>query len=149
MTRDRSWLTFAVLGILCFAISTLGFDVGARIAVARQAPFSAMSESLHYMTIEPLGTLMLLAPFVAIAGLSVWVARTSSGAIAAGFFCLFMVVIGWLYLVGHWESQEAMQRRHWTAAALSVGLLPFLSIPVVLVAAVAGGVITRMSRHRR
>ena len=148
MKRDRSLLTFAVLGALCFVISTLGFDVGARIAVSRQAPFSAMSQSLHYMTVEPLGTFLLLAPFVAIVGLSVWVARASSGAIAAGFFCLFMLVIGWLYFVGHWESQEAMQRRHWTAAALSMGLLPFMSIPVVLVAAVAGGVIMRMRRHR-
>ena len=43
------------------------------------------------------------------------------------------VVFGLMYFSGHMGAQQAMQSRKWTVAALSVGLLPLQSIPVLFV----------------
>ena len=49
--------------------------------------------------------------------------------------------LGALYLAGYWAAQQALLAQKWTAAALSVGLLPFKSILVLLLAAIAAGVL--------
>ena len=39
-----------------------------------------------------------------------------------------------MYYGGYADSQRFMHQRMWTAAALAVGLIPFKSAPIVLVA---------------
>jgi len=53
------------------------------------------------------------------------------------------------YFEGYQASQLAELDKRWTAATLSVGFLPFEAVPVVLVALLAGLVLTRLDRKRR
>jgi hypothetical protein len=148
MRRARLHALFALLGVVCFIVATTGFDVIARMGVAGEPLRTAVTQSLHYMFTQPIGTLMLLAPFIGATVLSAEVAKTSNMAIAWIFFGLVAGVLGSLYFFGHWGAQVALEQRQWTAAALSVGMLPFLSIPVLLVAAVGAGVIAWKFPHR-
>jgi hypothetical protein len=148
MPRRRLYLMFGGLSAVCFIVYTLGFEIAARMAVAGESLSLAVSGSGHYMAAQPIGTLMLLAPFVAMAVLSAEVARASNRASAAVFFSALAAALGWLYFSGHWDAQLALAQRKWTAAALSVGLLPFLSVPVLFIAAIAAGLIAWRFRRR-
>lgn len=148
MPRARLHSLFCLVGVVCFIVATAGFDVLARMAVAREPLRTATAEAFGYMFTQPVGTLMLLAPFIGAAALSAEVARTSTMATAWVLFGLVTGVLGWLYFSGHWEAQVALQQRKWTAASLSVGMLPFLSIPVLLLAAIGAGVVAWRARHR-
>jgi hypothetical protein len=148
MRRGRLYSAFGASSLLCFVVFTLGFDVIARVAVAGQSLPVAAPESMHYMVAQPIGTLMLLAPFIAMAVLSAEVARSSNRVSASVFFCVWAAALGWLYFSGHWDAQIALGQHKWTAAALSVGLLPFMSVPVLLLAAIAAGVIAWKFRRR-
>ena len=118
------------------------------MAVSGESIRFAASDSAYYMAVQPIGTLMLLGPFVAMAGLSAEVAKTSGRVGAAVFFCVLAAVLGWMYFSGYWGAQIALGQKKWTAAALSVGLLPFMSVPVLLVAAIATGLIAWRFRRR-
>jgi hypothetical protein len=148
MRRARLYLLFGGVGAACFVMFTVGFDVIARLTIAGEPVSKALSESLYYKGVQPVGTLMLLAPFVAMAGLSAEVAKTSNVAVASIFFAVLAGVLGWLYFWGYWDAQIAMGQRKWTAAALSVGLVPFFSIPLLIVAAIAAGLIAWRFRRR-
>lgn len=90
---------------------------------------------------------MLAAPFI---GAGVLAAELTKAAnLLKGVVCFFVVVtvLGWLYFYGYWSAQHALLERKWTAAALSVGMLPFMSIPVLLVAAIAVGILVWKHEH--
>jgi hypothetical protein len=142
MKVRRTPLTFWAVTGLSFLIATNGFDIAARAIVGHEPLASATGQSLYYAAIQPVGTLLLLAPFTAIGWLSIRVDRSINGVVAAAFFLGFIAVLGWLYFRGYWAAQHALLQERWTAAALSVGLLGFRSIPIVLGAALLAGILT-------
>ena len=48
-----------------------------------------------------------------------------------------VAILALMYYGGYADAQRFMHQRAWTAAALAVGLLPFKSMPVVVIALVA------------
>jgi hypothetical protein len=122
--------------VLCFLVSTNGFDILARLLVAHQPFGAALRESGYYTIVQPIGTAMLAAPFLVAGLLSAAVARRANLAQASLFFVVVVAILGWIYFLGHWGAQQALLQKKWTAASLSIGLLPFISIPVILVAAI-------------
>jgi hypothetical protein len=89
-------------------------------------------------------TVLLYAPFVALALMADAVERKASRIRAVLFFGFFACVFGWLYLRGYWSAEIALAQGHWTAASLSVGLLPFKSVPVLAVAGVSALLIRKL-----
>lgn len=148
MRRARLHIGFSSAAFVCFLIATIGFDVAARMNVSGEPLQTALSESLYYKAVQPVGTLMLLAPFIAAGGLSAEVSKAASIVVGAVFFAALLAVLGWLYFDGYWGAQIAMEQQKWTAAALSVGRVPFLSIPVLLIAGMVLGVIEWRYRKR-
>lgn len=148
MRRARLHALFGMLGVVCFVVATAGFDVIARLGVAGEPLRTAVTRSLHHVFAQPVGTLMLFAPFIGAAALSAEVAKASNMAAGWIFFGLVAGVLGGLYFSGHWGAQVALGQRSWTAAALSVGMLPFRSIPVLLAAAVCAGLVAWRSPQR-
>ncbi|HEX7249092.1 MAG TPA: hypothetical protein VF262_01775 [Burkholderiales bacterium] len=122
---------FLALGLTAYALFDPGAAVYARIHVANTAPSEAITHTLYYMAIQPFGTVLLLAPFLCLGWLS------SSMAIARGFhaglieFAIGTAALGYMYAVGHLGSEASMLNHQWTAASLSVGLLPFESLIVL------------------
>lgn len=131
--RDRPYLLFFYLTVGAFVVAHIGFEIFARLWVERNTTWEAVSETLYYSAIQPVGTVMLLAPFVLLgwmAGSLAWKQTFKGGTV---LFVAGAVVLGLIYFGGHIGAEQAMQNRKWTAAALSIGLLPFQSIPVLFV----------------
>ena len=131
-------LQYEALGLAVFAVATFGFDVMARVRIGQQAVSEAMSEHLYYAGLEPVGTVMLFAPFGLLALICARVAARANMGGALGIFCAFALVLLLIYFRGYQDSQQAMIEHKWTAAALSVGFLPFTAVPVLIVAAIVG-----------
>jgi hypothetical protein len=59
-----------------------------------------------------------------------------------------MLALLYFYFRGHQDAQRALLEEHWTAAALSVGLLPFfIGIPVVLIVALAAATAANLDKR--
>jgi TRAP-type C4-dicarboxylate transport system permease small subunit len=73
------------------------------------------------------------SPFYCWGGLQLLSPKKRTLKSGAVLFVTGAVVLGLIYLAGHIGAEQAMQQRKWTAAALSVGLIPFYSTPVLFV----------------
>ena len=147
MSRTRLHVTFGGLSLGAYLVATVAFDFIARTMVTGESLGLAASKSVQWLS-EPLGALWLLGPFVAATILSAELANASSTKIAGTFFGFLIAALGLLYFSGFWDAQVALREHKWTASALSIGMTPFLSIPILLVAAIASVVIVwRYRKH--
>jgi hypothetical protein len=130
--RERPYLTFFGLSLLLFVAATFGSDVLARTSVGGQPIATAAAEHLYYAGIQPIGTAMLLAPFVLLGWIAASAVKRKGFDAGLGIFLLGVLLLGVMYFSGYQDSQGFMKERKWTAATLSIGLLPFKSIPLLL-----------------
>ncbi len=131
--RQRPYLSFMGLGVALFVAATLGSDVVARTTVGGEGAWQAASQHMYYALIQPIGTAMLLAPFLLLGWMGASAARRKGFDAGLAVFLLGMLLLGFMYFSGYQDSQALMKERKWTAATLSVGLLPFKSILPLLV----------------
>lgn len=131
--RDRPLVAFFGMATALFVFATAGSDIIARVTTGNQNPWVAATEHMSYAFTQPIGTAMLLLPYLVLASLSGRLALRRDFGKGLALFLLGALVLGFMYFSGYQDSQIYMQRRKWTAATLSVGLLPFKSIPVLLV----------------
>jgi hypothetical protein len=144
--RARLHLVFSAAGLAAFLVATVGFDFLARAVVSNESVGLAASNSVRWLA-EPLWTFLLLLPFLAAAILGAELSKAASARVGRAFFAVLLGVLGLLYFSGFWGAQTALVERKWTAATLSVGLTPFLSIPIIFVACIAAALIAW--RHRK
>jgi hypothetical protein len=131
--RALRYLAFFGAAAVAYLLADVTFDVLARVRIGGQSASEALTETIHYMLVQPLGLLLSFAPFAAIAWISCSLSRVSwAGALS--LFALSMGVFAYMYFAGHNNSQMYLQQRMWTAASLAVGLIPFKSVPIVLIA---------------
>jgi heme/copper-type cytochrome/quinol oxidase subunit 3 len=127
------------IAVLVFAAATAGADVIARISLAGQPFVAALREHFYWARVELVGTLLLLSPFVAVAGVCALVERRARPRSVVVIFALAMVALLCFYFQGYRAAERAELDHMWTAASLSVGLLPFaVGLPVVLAVIVFG-----------
>jgi hypothetical protein len=131
--RDRPYLLFLYLGLGSFVVAHIGFEIFARLWVERRPAWEAVRQSLYYAAIQPVGTASLLLPFLLLGWMAASLAKKRTLKSGAVLFVTGAVVLGLIYLAGHIGAEQAMKQRKWTAAALSVGLIPFYSTPVLFV----------------
>lgn len=129
--RGRPQVSFFCLALGLFSVAHIGFEAFARTWVGRSTAWEAVLETLYYTATQPVGTLMLLAPFVTLGWLAGSLAKQRTVASGMGLFIGGAVVLCLIYFHGHLGAEQAMQQRKWTVAAIAVGLLPFKSIPVL------------------
>lgn len=104
-------------------------DVSSRITVANESFGHALSQSIYYLAIQPIGTILLLVPFGLTGSASF--ANKGNRLFKWFIFLLCFIPISALYFVGYNDGQVALKKHAWTAAALSVGLMPLLSLPII------------------
>jgi hypothetical protein len=134
------------ISVGAFAVATLGTDVAARIAAGREAFVEAASQHLYFAGVQPFGTLWLYAPFGCLALICAAVEDKTTRKRALVIFVLHALVLVYLYGRGYHAAQQAFLDERWTAGALSVGFLPLLAVPVLLIALVAGLAAMRVRR---
>jgi len=136
------------LAVMVFLVATTGADLVARTSIAGE-PFSvALREHLYWAGVQFVGTMLLLAPFVAVAFVCARVEKKAHSRSVALIFGVAMLALLYFYLQGHQGAQHALLEEKWTAATLSIGLLPFfVGVPVVLAVIGAGALAAKF--HRR
>lgn len=131
--RASRYLAFFGVAVVVFVLVVEGFDILARVQIGGETFTKALSETIHYSLVQPVGTLFSFAPFAAIAWICGSLAKVSRVR-ATGLMAACLILFAFMYYGGHTDSQRFMHQRMWTAAALAVGLIPYKSIPIVLVA---------------
>ncbi len=122
-----------IFGVLFIVIA----DTFARVTVAQVSFSNAISECMHYLIVQPVGTTLLLSPFVVagfISAIEMKNKRMSHGLII--LVCGFLPII-FFYINGYVSSQHALVEHAWTASALSIGLMPFISLPFSIIVILA------------
>jgi heme/copper-type cytochrome/quinol oxidase subunit 3 len=122
------------IAVMVFAAATAGADVVARTSLG-QPLVAAFREHLYWAGAELVGTLLLLAPFVAVAGICALAERKARTRSVLVIFALAMLALLYVYFQGYQAAKRAELEHLWTAAALSIGFLP-LGIGLAVVSAV-------------
>jgi hypothetical protein len=139
---------YLLLAVLAFVVGTMGSDLVARTSIAGERVAQAFSEHLHLAWVQFTGTMLLAAPFIAVAFICAFAQRQARDRSAVVIFAIAMSTLLYFYFSGYQAAQHALLDSNWTAAALSIGLLPFfIGLPVVLAAALAGAIAARFDRR--
>jgi hypothetical protein len=147
MRRTELYARFAPLSALCLVIATFGFDVAARASVRNHSLADAVSQSVEQIVDAPFFTFLLVVPFVALASLTAEAGKAANAKVAGVYFAVFASLLGYIYFSGYWGAQTALQNGAWTAASLSVPMIPFWSIAIVVLAGITVAVIERKYRR--
>lgn len=124
--------------LVAYLIADYFFEIIARVVVGNDSLLHATTETAYYAAVQPVGTLMLLAPFAALGLVASSIANRKSNRAGIVVLSVGILVLGFMYLIGHIDSERFMAEKKWTAATLSVGLLPYKTIFVVFVLLVLG-----------
>ena len=136
------------LAVVTFLAATTGADLFARTSIAGESFGMALRGHLYWAAVQFIGTLLLLAPFLGVAFICARVERQVHWRSVAVIFAAAMLALLYFYFQGHQAAQHAMLEKRWTAAALSIGLLPFfIGVPVLLGVLGAGALAARFD-HR-
>jgi hypothetical protein len=136
------------VAVVVFLAATTGADLVARTSIAGQPFASALHEHLYYAGVQFVGTMFLLAPFIAVAFACAYVEKQARTRSALGIFAAAMVTLLYFYFEGHQAAQRDALQKMWTAATLDVGLLPFfIGGPVILAVAGAGALASKFDRR--
>lgn len=136
------------VAVVVFVAATVGADVVAMMVIGGQPFAAALHEHLYWARVEFVGTVLLLAPFVAVAFVCARVEKKSRTRSALLFFAVAMLALLYFYFHGYLSAERAAQQQKWTAASLSIGLLPFfIGIPVVLAVIGAGALAAKYDRR--
>ena len=120
------------LALVVFLAATTCADLISRTAIAGEPFAVALRHHLYYAGVQFVGTMFLLAPFVAVAFVCSRAEKQARSRSVSLIFAVAMLTLLYFYFQGHQGALHALLEKKWTAAALSIGLLPFfIGVPVV------------------
>jgi hypothetical protein len=129
--RLRSYL---LLALAAFAMAVTGSDVVAKMDVSGMPLAEAFKQHVEWASLSILGVFFLFAPYAVAALVCAKVNEVARTRTAATLFVLSLSTLSYFYFGGFQAAEQAMVDERWTAAALSIGLLPFfIGVPLVLI----------------
>jgi hypothetical protein len=132
---------FLLVALLGGVISTNGFHIAVSVLISSQPVGSATFESFRLSFEQPVGTVLLLAPHFVVGLIAYRIGRLSGLWLGQAYYAFGWLTLAALYWVGYSSAEHALMEEKWTAAALSIGLLPFQSVPLLLVLSIVGAAI--------
>jgi hypothetical protein len=140
---------YLLIATAVFLAAVTGSDLIARMTIVGDTLGVAVSEHLRWASLTIVGMVFLFAPFVFVAFICGVVNKRAKTRSAVTLFSVAMVALAYYYFGGFQASQQAMLDKKWTAAALSIGLLPFFAgLPLSAVTAIAAAVLARVDRRQ-
>jgi|GraSoiStandDraft_42_1057292.scaffolds.fasta_scaffold333757_2 hypothetical protein len=136
--KRRVWGLYLTAAVVLFVTATVGIGVHSRMVIGEENYHHALSQHLYYAWEQLIGTVLLLLPFLLLACIAADFSIKGSVGLGATVFVVGAVLLFVLYYKGYVDSEIAMKNKHWTAAALSLGLLPFESLGVVVLLLIGG-----------
>jgi hypothetical protein len=145
LMTTKAYMLIAIGG---FITVVTGSDLIARMTIAGDTFGSALNEHLHWASLTIVGVFVLFIPFggaALICGAVNKKARTRS---AMALFLVAMAGLAYFYFNGFQASQQAVLNGRWTAAALSIGLLPFfVGLPLLGIVAIVAAIVARVDQR--
>jgi hypothetical protein len=139
---------YLLLAIVAFVAAVTGSDIVAKMVVSDLSIAEAFDKHLEWASLTIIGIVLLFAPFAAAALICAKVNERSRTGVAATLFAVSLLVLSYFYFGGFHSAEQAMIDKRWTAAALSIGLLPFfVGVPIVLALGGAALVTRRLDRQ--
>jgi hypothetical protein len=115
---------YPALALLAFFIGTAGADILARTRVGGEV-FAHAVRSISTMQASMVRDNHSTSAVPAIGLICAALQKRARTRSTAVIFAVGMLALLYFYFRGHQDAQRALLEEHWTAAALSVGLLPF------------------------
>jgi hypothetical protein len=141
-------LLYLILAVMAFFLATTGSDLFAQMTLDHKSLADALSEHFYWARVELVGTLMLFVPFVLLAAIASCVEKRRSRLAGSAIFGISVLFLIYCYFEGYQASKAAELAHHWTAAALSIGFLPFMALGVVLLTCVVGFLVVELKRKK-
>jgi len=139
------YIRFSILAVVLFLIADTGSDVFNRVYILDETPRFALFDHVHWASVEIIGTLFLLTPFLVVGLVAAWLEVRVSSLRTWAIFGIANLFLLYQYFVAYESAARASLAKHWTAAALSIGFLPLLAIPFAIIVALVGFGIASLS----
>lgn len=140
--------TFLLIALLMFLVAVTGSDLFARISIGHLSLMGAVSEHIEWAAMTLIGLLLLLAPFLVVALICAIANKRARARSAVTIFAAALITLLYFYFGAFQAAERAVLNAHWTAAALSIGLLPFfVGTPTVLLTAAAAALAASFDRR--
>jgi hypothetical protein len=140
---------YLLTAIAAFIVVVTGSDLIARMTIAGDTFSNAVGEHLRWASLTIVGVVVLFVPFGGAALICRAANKRAKTRSAISLFLVALAALGYFYFGGFQASQHAMLDERWTAATLSIGLLPFfVGLPLLGVVAIAAVVIARVDRRQ-
>ena len=137
---------YLVTSAFVFVTATSVTDVLARMEFSATSLESAIVAHFKYTGI--IHYIALIAPFLLVSLICWRLDRFTRHRISLPIFFLSICVLGYFYAGGFWGTQAALHQGRWTAASLSVGLLPFIGLAIVFGSACLAALASMLDRRR-
>ena len=139
---------YLLTATLVFVAVVTVSDVFARMVIAGDTLSFAISEHLDWLSSTAMGVVILYVPFGSAALICSAANKRAKSRSAVALFITSLITLGYFYFSGFQASQEAMLDKRWTAAILSLWLLPiFTGIPLLAIVAVLAVLIAQFDRR--
>ncbi len=140
---------YLLTAVAAFIAVVTGSDLIARMTIAGDTFGRAIGEHVHWASLTIFGVVFLFVPFGSTAIICGAANKKAKSRGAVALFIVAVAALAYFYFSGFQASQQAVLDKRWTAAALSVGLLPFfIGLPLLGVVAIVASVITRVDRRQ-
>ncbi|MEZ0243342.1 MAG: hypothetical protein ACAH11_08210 [Sphingomonas sp.] len=139
---------YLLIAFLAFIASVTISDLIARMTIGGDSLATAFIEHAQWDWETAIGVLLLLIPFAGVALICAAANQRVRTRSAVAIFGVSLAILAYFYFDGFQAAQQAMVQERWTAATLSIGLLPFfIGLPLLAVTVVAA--VVAMSVDRR
>jgi hypothetical protein len=137
-----------LIALLVFFVAVTGSDLFARITIGQRSLMGAVGEHVEWAGLTLIGLLLLLAPFLVVALICAIANKRARTRSAVTIFVAALIALFYFYFGAFQMAERALLDAQWTAAALSIGLLPFfVGIPAVLLTAIAAALAMGFDRR--
>lgn len=136
--------SYLAIALVVFVVAMTGSDIAARMTIGGDSFRQAVDGHLEWASVTVPGILFLSVPFVVIALVCAAANKQARTRSVVVIFGVGMLGLLYFYYNGFQSAEQSLLDKRWTAAALSVGLLPFfVGIPAILAAAGMGRLASR------
>ena len=137
--------SYWIIAFIAFVAAVTGSDLVARMTISQLSLSEAVSEHLEWASLTVVGLVFLLAPFLFVALICAKAHRKALARSAVSIFGASLLALMYCYFGAFQAAEQSMIDERWTAAALSIGLLPFyVGLPVILLALGAAAIASRL-----
>ena len=139
---------YLLIAVVAFVVVVTGSNLSAHMTIANETFGKAFSQHLEWASDTNLGVAFLFAPFGGSALICGFANKSAKTRTIAAIFFASIAILGYFYFQGFQASEHAMLDKRWTAAALSIGSLPFfIGIPLLMALTIAAVIAARVDRQ--